>query len=90
MFKKGILIVDTSDNEAVYRALKDRYQCSVVDEGLRLMSDDMNQLKQDVVAEVYWRNLTLNLMQEEVMSLDSLYKHIMEGNGHESDNKENA
>ena len=90
MFKKGILIVDTSDNEAVYRALKDRYQCSVVDEGLRLMSDDMNQLKQDVVAEVYWRYLTLNLMQEEVMSLDSLYKHIMEGNGHESDNKENA
>ena len=90
MFKKGILIVDTNDNEAVYRALKDRYQCSMVDEGLRLMSDNMNQLKQDVVAEVYWRNLTLNLMQEEVMSLDSLYKHIMEGNDHESDNKENA
>ena len=45
MFKKGILIVNTSDNDTVYEALKDHYQCTVIEEGLRFMSENMEQLK---------------------------------------------
>ncbi len=90
MFKKGILIVNTNDNDTVYEALKDHYQCTVIDEGLRFMAENMEQLKKDIVTLAYTKGLILNLLQEEVMSLDALYKHIMEGNNHESDNKENA
>ena len=90
MFKKGILIVSTSNDESVMNALKDRYQCTVEEEGLRFVSENMEQLKRDIVAQVFTRGLTLNKLSEEVMSLDALYKHIMEGDNHESDHKENA
>ena len=54
------------------------------------MAENMEQLKKDIVTLAYTKGLILNLLQEEVMSLDALYKHIMEGSNHESDNKENA
>ena len=90
MFKKGILNVNTDNNELLNEQLGSKYQCTVTEEGLRFVSDDMSGLKQDIVSCVFNNHMTLNLLQEEVLSLDSLYKRIMEGNTHESDNKENA
>ena len=40
---------------------------------------EIEQLKKDIVGIVYNENLTLNMLKEEVLSLDSLYKQIMEG-----------
>ena len=91
MFKNGILIVDTTDNEMIFNHFSGRYTCRADGEGLRISAPDMNAVKKEIVRFVYEHDLTLNTLKEEVLSLDSLYKQIMEGEvSHEGDNKENA
>ena len=91
MFKQGILIVDTNDNEKLYSLLKDKYTVQIKDGELRFRSKEMDELKKEIVRTVYITGMQLNKLNEEVLSLDSLYKQIMEGeNANESDIQENA
>ncbi len=78
-FKQGILMVDTSDNEKLLADLQDRYSYTIEEGIIRFSTSEMEQLKKDIVTEVFNENLTLNMLKEEVLSLDSLYRQIMEG-----------
>ena len=50
----------------------------------------MDALKKDVVSLVYSNGMQLNKLSEEVLSLDSLYKQMMEGEKNGSDTEKNA
>jgi ABC-2 type transport system ATP-binding protein len=78
-FKQGILLVDTSNNDLVLEKLANRYEYRIEEEDIRFNTIEIEQLKKDIVGIVYNENLTLNMLKEEVLSLDSLYKQIMEG-----------
>ena len=78
MFKQGILRVDTDNNEKLIELLKDRYTAEISDGEIRFRSKEMAELKKDIVSTVYTNGLQLNKLSEEVLSLDSLYKQIME------------
>jgi ABC-2 type transport system ATP-binding protein len=78
-FKQGILLVDTSNNDLVLEKLANRYEYRIEEEDIRFNTVEIEQLKKDIVGIVYNENLTLNMLKEEVLSLDSLYKQIMEG-----------
>ncbi len=90
MFKQGILLIDTNDNQQLYEYLQANYDCSWKDSEISIRTMEMEQLKKDVVSYIFNNNLILNKLNEEVISLDTLYKQIMEGeNEHESNNEEN-
>ncbi|MBR2791345.1 MAG: ABC transporter ATP-binding protein, partial [Erysipelotrichaceae bacterium] len=78
-FKQGILLVDTSNNDLLLEKLASRYEYRIEEEDIRFNTIEIEQLKKDIVGIVYNENLTLNMLKEEVLSLDSLYKQIMEG-----------
>ena len=78
-FKQGILMVDTSNNDQLLAELNGRYECTIEEGSIRFATTEMEQLKKDVVSVVFNNHLTLNMLKEEVLSLDSLYKQIMEG-----------
>ena len=91
MFKQGILWVDTDSNEALLSALEGRYSGEITDGRLRFRTKEMDALKKDIVKIVYLNGIQLNTLSEEVLSLDSLYKQMMEGEeNNESDIQENA
>ena len=93
MFKQGILLVDTSDNNRLFEEMKERYDVRFDEENiLRFSSSAMKELKKEIVSRVYNENLDLNMMREEVVSLDSLYKQIMEKEAkeNESNTEKNA
>lgn len=79
MFKNGVLIVDTSDNESLFNELNGKYPCRMDKEMLRISAPDSGAVKKEIVRFVYEHDMTLNTLKEEVLSLDSLYKQIMEG-----------
>lgn len=78
-FKQGILMVDTSNNDQLLRELNGRYEYTLEEGNIRFATVEMEQLKKDIVSIVFNSQLTLNMLKEEVLSLDSLYKQIMEG-----------
>lgn len=78
-FKQGILMVDTSNNDQLLSELNGRYEYTIEEGNIRFATVEMEQLKKDIVSIVFNRQLTLNMLKEEVLSLDSLYKQIMEG-----------
>ena len=78
-FKQGILMVDTSNNDLLLSELNGRYECTIEEGNIRFATTEMEQLKKDVVSIVFNNQLTLNMLREEILSLDSLYKQIMEG-----------
>ena len=90
-FKQGILLVDTDRNEELMEQLQPRWQCSIQDGILRITTADMDDLKKEIVSRVYYNSMTLNMMREEVISLDTLYRQMMEGEkADENDIQENA
>ena len=90
MFKQGILWVDTSNNEAVLETLRLKYNVEMINSQLCFKTKNMDELKKDIVSLVYTNKLQLNKLSEEVLSLDSLYKQIMEGDSNESDIQKDA
>ena len=78
MFSQGILVVNTSDDELLQARLPE-YEFARSEEGLRIQTADMDSLKRKIVEIVYKENMMLNTLTEEVLSLDSLYKQVMEG-----------
>ena len=91
MFKQGILWVDTDDNEKLILGLSGKYKTEAVEgEGVRITTKEMDALKKDVVSLVYSNGMQLNKLSEEVLSLDSLYKQMMEGEKNGSDTEKDA
>lgn len=78
MFRQGIVIVDTSDNERLCQCLPE-YNFDKVEEGLRIRTADADLLKKKIVEAVYKEDILLKTLREEKISLDSLYKQVMEG-----------
>ena len=89
MFKQGVLWVDTSDNERLLSQLTG-YRGELFEEGIRFATAEMDALKREVVRLVYTEGLTLNKLSEEVLSLDSLYKQMMEGKDDVRDTEKNT
>jgi len=89
MFKQGVLWVDCSDNKKLLSQLEG-YKGELFEEGIRLQASDMQALKNDVVRLIYTDGLTLNKLSEEVLSLDSLYKQMMEVENDVRDTEKNA
>ena len=78
MFRQGILIVDTSDNDRLCQQLPE-YTFDKVEDGLRIRTADADLLKKKIVEVVYKEDLLLKTLREEKISLDSLYRQVMEG-----------
>lgn len=78
-FKQGILLVDTDDNLRLLQELQPNWNCGLEDGVIKITTADMPQLKKEIVHRVYNEDLALNMMKEEVISLDTLYRQMMEG-----------
>ena len=90
-FKQGVLLVETDNNDLLLEKLQDRYKHTLEESTLRFMTGSLAELKKDIVTAVYENGLQLNRLQEEVLSLDSLYKQLMEGeHGDEGNTEKNA
>ena len=89
MFRQGVLHVSSSDDERLLSELS-AYKAEKTEGGLRIRTSEMDALKKDIVRIVYTEGLTLNSLSEEVLSLDSLYKQMMEGKEDVRDTQENA
>ncbi|MBQ4253860.1 MAG: ABC transporter ATP-binding protein [Erysipelotrichaceae bacterium] len=81
MFNKGILIVDTDNNAQLCENLRDKYSVENTDGVLKFSAEDLSGIKREVVREVYENGWMLNSMSEEKITLESLYKQVMEGEG---------
>lgn len=78
-FNKEILLVKCSNNDLLLEYLNVKgYECSIVKEVIRLKANDKNECKQLIVKFIYENKLILDLLQEERVTLDSLYKHMVE------------
>lgn len=73
-----VYLVESSNNQLLLEKLENKYEYQQVDNCLRFMVDDATQLKKDLVKVVYENQLQLNKLQEELLSLDSIYKQIIE------------
>ncbi len=78
-FKQGILVVNCSDNDLLFDKLKDQYTIEKVKDNIRITASDVSELKKDVVKVIFENDLVLNVLHEEVLSLDLLYKQAIEG-----------
>jgi ABC-2 type transport system ATP-binding protein len=92
MFSQGILNVDTDDNAKMMALLRPRYSFVVGDDGIiKVRSKDLPEVKRFVVRTVYENGMTLNMLKDEVISLDTLYKEVLEGEqAHENDPQTDA
>lgn len=83
MFKQGKLLVNTSDNEQLIEWLTlNQYTFMPVENKIRIMTTDENQCKQDLVKFIYEHQLILHELKEEVVSLDNIYRQMVEGGQH--------
>ncbi len=88
-FKQGVLLVDCSDNELLMQQLAN-YDCQMENDHLTIRTSEMVTLKKEIVQFVVSNDLTLNMLNEEKISLDNLYKQVMEGEKqHESSDQTN-
>ncbi len=78
-FKRGIVVVSSSDNDLLLEKLAGKYSYEKEDNDLRFNTAETQSLKKDVVKIVYENSLILNKMNEEFLSLDSLYKQALKG-----------
>ncbi|HPW52873.1 MAG TPA: ABC transporter ATP-binding protein [Erysipelotrichaceae bacterium] len=78
-FKQGILVVSCDNNELLYEKLEGRYSIEKAKGSIRITTADVNALKKDVVKTIFENDLVLNVLHEEVLSLDLLYKQALEG-----------
>ncbi|MDO4377995.1 MAG: ABC transporter ATP-binding protein [Erysipelotrichia bacterium] len=78
-FKRGIVVVSSSDNDLLLEKLAGKYSYEKEEDDLRFNTAETQSLKKDIVKIVYESNLVLNKMNEEFLSLDSLYKQALKG-----------
>ena len=78
-FKQGIIVVKTNDNQLLLEKLEDKYPYEKQDDDLRFHPSESDSLRKDIVKVVYENDLILNKMDEEFLSLDSLYKQALKG-----------
>lgn len=78
-FKQGIIIVNCSDNDLLLEKLNNKYSYEKEDDDLRFNTDQTAELKKDIVKIIYENDLVLNKMNEEFLSLDSLYLKALKG-----------
>jgi ABC-type multidrug transport system ATPase subunit len=77
-FNQGVLIVQTDHDEQLALALAD-YKSDRNEQGsLRFHTDQLALLKKQIVKIVYENGWQLNRLSEEELSLDNLYKQMME------------
>ena len=83
-FKQGILVVSCNNNELLFEKLVGKYTVETARDSIRITADDVNNLKKEVGRVIFENDLVLNVLHEEVLSLDLLYKQALEGeNGNE-------
>lgn len=78
-FKQGIIVVKTSDNQLLLEKLDNKYPYEQQDDDLRFHPSESDSLRKDIVKIVYENDLILSKMDEEFLSLDSLYKQALKG-----------
>lgn len=78
-FKQDIIVVNSSDNNLLLEKLADKYSYEQEEGNLRFHTSESVALKKDIVKVIYENDLTLNKMDEEFLSLDSLYKQALKG-----------
>ena len=84
-FNKEIILVKCSDMEKLENYLIQKDYDYSNDKGrLRIRATNKEQCKQDIVEFIYLNHLVLDLLQEEVVSLERLYQQFLE----EGDNDE--
>ncbi|MFQ6861039.1 MAG: ABC transporter ATP-binding protein [Beduini sp.] len=85
MFNKEVLLVSCSDNLMMEDYLTKRgYDCSLLKDKLRIKAGDKKVCKQEIVEFIYQNHLTLDLLQEEAVTLENLYKQLVEGEQNEA------
>jgi len=85
-FKNGTINVETSDNASLLTHLADKYNNEVKDNLICFSCKESNELKKDIVKVCYEHDIVLNRMEEELLSLDSLYKQALEEEQNEEHN----
>lgn len=80
VFNKEILLVSCSDNQMLEDYLVELgYDCTRVKDKMNIKASDKTVCKQHVVEFIYQKHLTLDLLQEEAVTLENLYKQLVEG-----------
>lgn len=79
MFNKGVIVVDCEDNNRLYEYLKEKAEVQITDDGLRISSDEPDTIKKEIVKFVYENDMMLNGMNQEKITLDSLYQKVLAG-----------
>lgn len=85
MFNQGVLKIHTSDDQQLYQLLQDHPLVSSLslDQEIHLQSEHMDDLKDILVSLCYQHHLRLHLFEEEKITLEGLYKQLMEEKEHE-------
>lgn len=78
-FKQGILVVNCNNNDLLLEKLENKYDVEKSKDSIRIMTSDVSILKKEVVKVIFENDLILNVLHEEVLSLDLLYKQALEG-----------
>ena len=59
--------------------LEDKYSYTVDNNEIKFSCDETDQLKRELIKIVYENDLMINKIDQERLSLDSLYKNALEG-----------
>ncbi len=85
MFNNDVLLVSCSDNLALEDYLtKLNYVCDNTGNRLSVKATDFTLCKKQIVEFIYKHRLTLDLLQEEKVTLESLYKQLVEVSSNET------
>lgn len=79
MFNKGVLIVDCDDNNRLYEHLKEITEVQIDESGLRISDDEPDRIKKEIVRFIYENDMQLNVLNQEKITLDSLYQQVLAG-----------
>ena len=78
-FNNGIVVFSSSNNQLVLEKLEDKYSYTVDNNEIKFSCDETDQLKRELIKIVYENDLMINKIDQERLSLDSLYKNALEG-----------
>ena len=78
-FNNGIVVFSSSNNQLVLEKLEDKYSFTVDNNEIKFSCDETDQLKRELIKIVYENDLMINKIDQERLSLDSLYKNALEG-----------
>ena len=73
------MVFSSSNNQLVLEKLEDKYSYTVDNNEIKFSCDETDQLKRELIKIVYENDLMINKIDQERLSLDSLYKNALEG-----------